>query len=44
VIFQYPQSNQLVSGELWRTARNAVPVDPAIRTPYTCQRILECGL
>jgi transposase len=27
-----------------RTARNAEPVDPAIRTPHLCQRIVECGL
>jgi hypothetical protein len=33
-IFQYPQLNQLVSGELWRTARNATPVDPAGTTAW----------
>jgi hypothetical protein len=26
------------------TARNAEPVDPAIRTTYMCQCIVECGL
>jgi hypothetical protein len=26
-----------------RTARNAEPVDPAIRTTHTGQSILECG-
>jgi hypothetical protein len=25
-----------------RTARNAEPVDPAIRTTHSCQRIVEC--
>src|ERR1700687_3376856 len=27
-----------------RTARNAVPVDPAIRTTHLCQCMVECGL
>jgi isoquinoline 1-oxidoreductase alpha subunit len=27
-----------------RTARNAEPVDPAIRTTHLCQRIVECVL
>jgi hypothetical protein len=27
-----------------RTARNAEPVDPAIRTTHMCHCILECGL
>jgi hypothetical protein len=27
-----------------RTARNAEPVDPAIRTTHMCQCIVECGL
>jgi len=27
-----------------RTARNAEPVDPAIRTTHKCQCIIECGL
>jgi hypothetical protein len=27
-----------------QTARNAEPVDPAIRTTHLCHRILECVL
>ena len=27
-----------------RTARNAMPVDPAIRTTHLCHRIVECVL
>jgi transposase len=26
-----------------RTARNAGPVDPAVRTTHLCHRIVECG-
>jgi hypothetical protein len=39
-----PDLQRDVNGWEGRTARNAEPVDPAIRTTHSGQRIVECGL